>query len=133
LTEERRVTVPGHDISREMESIAGKLNDAARDLIEALEGGLPKDFEKNLRGGDTSVFVRKLYLARGSRLPKQVAERYSAEKQLAARVDGFVRLFERLVDAAAEAPKGANLVEACHASEAGKVYALLCDTIGRTR
>ena len=36
------------------------------------------------------------------------------------RVDSYIRLFERLLDTVAEAPKGNQLVEACLASESGK-------------
>lgn len=119
------------DLAREMESLAGKLNDAARDLVEAIEGSLPKDLEMSYKKGEGHVYIRKLYLARAGRLPRVVAERYGSERLVRGRVDSFVRLFERLLDGASESPQGDALVDACLASEAGKIYLLLAQTIGR--
>ena len=52
-----------------MESIAGKLNAASRDLVEALDGSLPDELEAGYREGEGHVYIHKLYLARDGRLP----------------------------------------------------------------
>jgi hypothetical protein len=47
------------------------------------------------------------------------------------RIDAYLRLFERLLDAISESEDGAVLVDACLASESGKVYLLLGQVSGR--
>ena len=47
------------------------------------------------------------------------------------RVDAYMRLFERLLDTFAETPQGDQLVDACLASESGKLYLLLAQASGR--
>ena len=114
-----------------MENLTAKLNDAARDLIEAIEGSLPKDLEVSYKNGEGNVYMRRLYQARAGRLPRAVADRYGNDRLVRGRVDSFVRLFERLLDGASESPQGEKLVDACLASEAGKIYLLLAQAIGR--
>jgi hypothetical protein len=42
-----------------------------------------------------------------------------------------VHNFERLLDRIADAPRGQELVDACLASESGKVYLMLAQASGR--
>ena len=117
-------------LSREMESLADKLNVAARDLVEALEGALPRDLEKAYAAGDRSAFTHRLYDGR-KKLAKQVAERYGKERLVRGRADAYVRLFERLLDALSATPGGDAMVDASLASEQGRLYVLLGEGTGR--
>jgi hypothetical protein len=47
------------------------------------------------------------------------------------RVDSYIRLFERLLDTMNSAPGGEQLVEACLASESGRIYVMLAEMAGR--
>jgi hypothetical protein len=117
-------------VSREIETLTQKLNGAARDIVEVLDG-LPPDLEKRFNRAEKDVYVQRLHDARGKRLLKTVTTRYLADRSVRTRVDSYIRLFERLLDTVAEAPKGNQLVEACLASGPGKIYMLLAEASGR--
>jgi hypothetical protein len=120
----------GKALSRDIETITQKLNGAARDLVEALDG-LPADLEKRFSKSEKDVYIQRLHDARGKRLIKTVTTRYLEDRDVRTRVDSYIRLFERLLDTVAEAPKGNQLVEACLASDQGKVYMQLAEASGR--
>jgi hypothetical protein len=117
-------------VSREIETLTQKLNGAARDIVEVLDG-LPPDLEKRFNRAEKDVYIQRLHDARGKRLLKTVTTRYLADRSVRTRVDSYIRLFERLLDTVAEAPKGNQLVEACLASGPGKIYMLLAEASGR--
>ncbi|QIG51785.1 hypothetical protein G5V57_31195 [Nordella sp. HKS 07] len=108
-----------------------KLHAASRDIAEAVEGNLPRDLEKRYASGEDDIFTQNLLADRGGRLSKLVEKGYKSEKLVRGRVDAYVRLFERLLDALAETPQGDQLVDACLASESGKLYLLLAQASGR--
>jgi hypothetical protein len=118
-------------LPRDMESLIDKLNLAARDLVEAMEGSLPRDLEKRFRDGERGVYTSRLYEGRGKRLQKTLGDRYSNDRLVQSRVDGSVRLFEQLLDMMATTPRGEAMVEACLASESGRIYAMLAEASGR--
>jgi thioredoxin-like negative regulator of GroEL len=117
-------------MSREIDTLTQKLNGAARDVVEVLDG-LPPDLEKRFNKADKDVYIQRLHEARGKRLLKTVGTRYAEDRSVRTRVDSYIRLFERLLDAVSEAPKGSQMVEACLASESGKVYMMLAEASGR--
>jgi hypothetical protein len=119
------------ELSKDMEGLVQKLNAAARDIVEAADGGLPRDLEKRYSAGDASVYTRRLFEGRGKRLQRQLADRYGGDRLIRSRVDSFVRLFERLLDTMNAAPAGDMLVEACLASESGRIYVMLAEIAGR--
>ncbi|MGH6854138.1 MAG: hypothetical protein ACREDX_00630 [Aestuariivirga sp.] len=119
------------DLPREMTILVDKLNLAARDLVEAIDGGLPRDLEKRFGGGERGVYTSRLYEGRGKRLQKLIAERYGNDRLVRGRVDVSIRLFEQLLDMMSETPQGEAMVEACLASESGRIYAMLAETSGR--
>lgn len=119
--------------SRETETLVAKLNGASRDVYEALQGGLPKDLEKNYREGETQVYTHRLFQGRGRKLMDQVRTAYRDERLVRQRVDGFIRLFERLLDTVAATGAGEELVDQCLASETGKVYLMLAEAAGRVK
>ena len=116
---------------RETETLVAKLNAAARDLVEALDGTTPPELESQYAAGEGHVYTHHIYLRRGNKMLKEVASRYERERQVRGRLDAFVRLFERLLDTVAEGPRGEDMVEACLNSESGKVYLLLGQASGR--
>lgn len=120
-----------HALSREAETLIRKLNSAARDIVEAIDGDLPRDLEKRFTAGEGNVYTIRLIEDRARRLPKLIERRYKAERLVRGRVDAYVRLFERLLDTFAETPQGDQLVDASLASESGKLYLLLAQASGR--
>jgi hypothetical protein len=117
-------------LARKTERLVSKLNAVARDLVQALDGVLEEDLERRFSAGEEHVYTHRLYLAR-RKLQPEIEARYGQEQQVRGHADGFVRLFERLLDRVAEAPQGQELVDACLASESGKVYLMLAQASGR--
>ena len=118
-------------VSRETEALVGKLNGAARDLVEAIDGKLPADLERRYTGGEQHVYTHRLYQGRGKKMLELLVDRYESERLIRDRIDGYVRLFERLLDTVSETPQGEQLVDACLASESGKLYLMLAQASGR--
>lgn len=119
------------DLSKEMESLVQKLNVAARDIIEAADGSLPRDLEKKFSGGERDVYTRRLMEGRGKRLERTIGEGYRGDRLMRSRADSYIRLFERLLDTMNAAPQGEKLVEACLASDSGRIYVMLAEIAGR--
>ncbi|MBC8036473.1 MAG: apolipoprotein A1/A4/E family protein, partial [Rhizobiales bacterium] len=118
-------------LPREMENLVDKLNLAARDLVEAIDGNLPRDLEKRFAEGERDVYTGRLYEGRGKRLQKLLIDRYGNDRLVRSRVDASVRLFERLLDMMSAAPQGEAMVDACLASESGRIYVMLAESSGR--
>ena len=119
------------ELSKEMETLVQKLNAAARDVVEAVDGSLPRDLEKKYASGEGDIYTRRVFEGRGKRLERTIADRYGSDRLMRSRVDSFIRLFERLLDTMNAAPDGDALVEACLASESGRIYVMLAETAGR--
>jgi len=128
-----RATSVRKSASRETEALVAKLNAASRDVYEALQDGLPKELEKPYREGQAQVYTHRLFQGRGRKLMDQVRTSYRDEKLVRQRVDGFIRLFERLLDTVAGSDAGEELVDQCLASETGKVYLMLAEAAGRVK
>ena len=120
----------GKVMSREIDALTQKLNGAARDIVEVLDG-LPPDLEKRFNKAEKDVYIQRLHEARGKRLIKAVANRYEQDRSVRTRVDSFIRLFERLLDTISDAPRGNQMIETCLESESGKVYMMLAEASGR--
>lgn len=118
-------------LSKDMEQLTLKLNAAARDIVEAVDGTLPRDFEKRYAAGEADIYTRRVFEGIGRRLERAIAERYAGDRMMRSRVDSYVRLFERLLDTMNAAKGGEALVEACLASESGRIYVMLAETAGR--
>jgi hypothetical protein len=119
------------DVSKEMETLGQKLNGSCRDLVEAIDGSLPRDLERKYANGERDVYTRRVFEGRGKRLERTITERYKGDRLVRGRVDSYVRLFERLLDTMSSSPKGETLVEACLASESGRIYVMLAEIAGR--
>jgi hypothetical protein len=121
------------DLSRETETLMQKLNGAARDLVEAVDGMLPAELERRYGAGESHVYTHRLFEERGPMMRRSIRKRYYEEKVLRGRVDGYVRLFERLLDTVSGTAQGTQLTDACLASESGKLYVMLANASGRIR
>jgi hypothetical protein len=119
------------NLTREMEGMIHKLNVAARDVVEAVDGSLPRDLERQFEAGQRDVYTHRLFEGRGKRLQRAIRERHGSDRLVRGKVDAYVRLFERLLDMMSNSKRGDALVEACLASEAGRVYVMLAEAAGR--
>ena len=126
-----RKKTDANSVSRETESLVMKLNASARDLVEAIDGKLPADLERRFDHGEQHVYTHRLYQGRGKKMLELLTDRYQSERLMRGRIDAFARLFERLLDTVADTAQGEQLVDACLASESGKLYLMLAHASGR--
>jgi Apolipoprotein A1/A4/E domain len=122
---------PLNALAKEVDSFTQKLHASARDLVEAIEGGLPRDLEKRFAGSDKSVFTQRLYENRTRKQVKAIESRYAEERLLRTRVQAYNRLFEKLLDTLSETPGGEAVMEQVLASEHGRIYVMLAEAAGR--
>jgi ElaB/YqjD/DUF883 family membrane-anchored ribosome-binding protein len=122
---------PLNALAKEVDSFTQKLHASARDLVEAIEGGLPRDLEKRFAGSDKSVFTQRLYENRTRKQVKAIESRYAEERLLRTRVQAYNRLFEKLLDTLSETSGGEAVMEQVLASEHGRIYVMLAEAAGR--
>ena len=122
---------PTKSADRQTEQLVEKLNSAARDLSEAFENHLPDELERKYNAGQAHVYTHRLYQARGQKMYNMVKQGYAKERLIRGRVDAYIRLFERLLDTISQSPQGQAMVDACLASESGKLYLLFAQAAGR--
>ena len=115
----------------ETEKLVTKLNSAARGIVEALEDDLPGKLESKFNSGEVHVYTHHLYRQLGNKLQQDIKTRYRSVRLVRGRVDAFIRLFERLLDTVAESANGEDVIDACLASESGKLYVMLAQATGR--
>jgi len=118
-------------VGNETKTLVAKLNSASRDIVEAVETQLPPELEKRYDAGETHVYSQHLYRNIGPKMQARIKRSYTTDKRTRGRVDAFCRLFERLLDAVQQARNGDQLVDACLASESGKLYLMLAQASGR--
>jgi hypothetical protein len=118
-------------LAKEVDAFTQKLHVSARDLVEAIEGSLPRDLEKRFAGSDKSVYTQRLYESRSRKLVKAIEGRYSDERLLRGRVQAYNRLFEKLLDTLSESKGGEAVMEQVLASEQGRIYVMLAEAAGR--
>jgi hypothetical protein len=119
------------NLAREVDSYSAKLNAAARDVVEALDGNLPRDLEKRYATSDKSVYAHRLYEGRSRKMTKSIEGRYAEERLLRSRVQAYNRLFEKLLDSLSDAKGGDDVMEQVLASEQGRIYVMLAEAAGR--
>ena len=119
------------ELSKQMENLVQKLNDAARDLVDTVDGGLPRDLERKFINGERDIYTHRIFEGLGKRMERTITENYRNDRMVRSRVDSYIRLFERLLDTMTSSTKGETLVEACLASESGRIYVMLAATAGR--
>ncbi len=119
------------DLGREVEAYSSKLNAAARDVVEALEGSLPRDLEKRYAASDKAVYTQRLYESRSRKMTKTIEGRYADERLLRSRVQAYNRLFEKLLDTLSDTKGGDQVMEQVLASEQGRIYVMLAEAAGR--
>jgi two-component sensor histidine kinase len=118
-------------LTHDAETLLRKIHGAARDIVQVIDSELPRDLERRFTSGEGDVYTHHLLENRVARLPHILERRYKSEREVRSRVDTYIRLFERMLDTYAEAPRGDQLVDASLASESGKLYLLLAQASGR--
>jgi len=118
-------------LAKDVETFNSKLNVSARDVVEAIEGQLPRDLEKRYAASDKSVYTQRLYETRSRKLIKALENRYAEERLLRSRIQAFNRLFEKLLDTISETDGGDTVMEQVLASEQGRIYVMLAEVAGR--
>ena len=118
-------------LAKDVDAYTQKLHVSARDLIEALEGSLPRDLEKRYAGSDKSVYTQRLFESRSRKMVKAIETRYPEERLLRGRVQAYNRLFEKLLDTLSESKGGESVMEQVLASEQGRIYVMLAEAAGR--
>jgi hypothetical protein len=118
-------------VAREIATASQKLNASAREVVEAIDDGLPRDLEKRYINGETEVFVKRLHDQRSKRMTASLARRYSEERLLRSRINGYIRLFEKLLDTLSETPGGSEAIDDVIGSQNGQVYLALAEAAGR--
>lgn len=118
-------------LAKEVDAYTQKLHVSARDLVEAIEGSLPRDLEKRFAGSDKSVYTQRLYESRSRKLVKGIESRYAEERLLRGRVQAYNRLFEKLLDTLSESKGGEAIMEQVLGSEQGRIYVMLAEAAGR--
>ena len=119
------------DLTKDMGVLVSKLNAAARDIVETVEGGLPRDLEKKYSGGEKDIYTKRVFEGLNKRLERTVAERYRSDRLMRGRVDSYIRLFERMLDGLSAAGGSEALVEGSLAAIEGRIYVMLAETAGR--
>ena len=125
--------MPEGSTSRATETLVAKLNAASRDIYHVLHDTVPKELEESYRKGNAQTYTHNLFNNRGRKLMEQSRKAYRDDKQVRTRMDGFMRLFERLLDTVATSHAGEELVDQCLGSETGKVYLMLAEAAGRVK
>ena len=118
-------------LAKEVDAYTQKLHVSARDLVEAIDGVLPRELEKRFAANERGVYTQRLYESRSRKLVKSLEQRYAAERLLRGRVQSYNRLFEKLLDTLSEAPGGAVVMEQVLGSEQGRIYVMLAEAAGR--
>ncbi len=118
-------------LGREIESANAKLNVSARDVVEAIEGQLPRDLERRYANSDKGAYAKRLFESRSRKLVKALESRYSEERLLRSRVQAYNRLFEKLLDTIAATDGADEVMEQVLASDQGRIYVMLAEIAGR--
>ena len=118
-------------LARDVETFTVKLNVSARDVVEAIDGQLPRDLEKRYAASDKGVYTTRLYETRSRKLIKTLETRYAEERLLRSRIQAYNRLFEKLLDTISESNGGDAVMEEVLASEQGRIYVMLAEVAGR--
>lgn len=108
-----------------------KMPEAARAVVEAMEGTLPRDLERRWQAGEDGVYLRRLIGLRNSKVQDALASRYLDDADLRAKMDAYVDGFERVLDELSSGRDAEEQVETALGSDAGKVFMMLAQASGR--
>ena len=117
--------------AREINTYSAKLNASAREVVEAIDDGLPRDLEKRFSAGEADIYVKRLHESRGRKTIAAIKQRYGSDRLMRSRINAYVRLFEKLLDTLNDVPNGADTIDAVLASQTGEVYVMLAEAAGR--
>jgi hypothetical protein len=117
--------------AREIATYSQKLNASAREVVEAMDDGLPRDLEKRFSAGEADIYTKRLHENRGRKVIAGMKTRYGSERLLRSRINAYVRLFEKLLDTLNDVPNGSATIDAVLGSQSGEVYVMLAEAAGR--
>ncbi len=64
-------------IAKEISTATQKLHGASREIVEAVDGGLPRDLEKRYNSGEKGIYTQRLHDGRNKRTIKNLTARYA--------------------------------------------------------
>jgi hypothetical protein len=109
------------------------LHSMSIDFSRLLEVDTPDKSLKGYAAGDMGIFTRRL-LGLKDRVPtEKIRAKYESDSEMRGHVNRYLRQFEELLDQAGTVDHGGVLNTTLLTSDVGKLYAMLCATLGRQR
>lgn len=112
--------------------IMEKLQSGSVDIINYLEGDIPKDLWDKYLTGDRNIFVRKIKKHIGKKTTTDIRAHYLEDREFRKNTDSFVQIFEELLDTFTETTETVYS-ETLITSDIGKVYFALAEASGRLK
>lgn len=112
--------------------IMEKLQSESVDIINYLDGDIPKDLWDKYLTGDKNIFVRKIKKHIGKKTASDIRANYLEDRKFRKNTDSFVQIFEELLDTFNESTETVYS-ETLITSDIGKVYFALAEAIGRLK
>ncbi|MBT5766131.1 MAG: hypothetical protein HOI58_04665, partial [Kordiimonadaceae bacterium] len=130
--ENRMKRVNSEKFSDVSAKIMEKLQSGSVDIINYLEGDIPKDLWDKYLTGDRNIFVRKIKKHIGKKTTTDIRAHYLEDREFRKNTDSFVQIFEELLDTFAETTETVYS-ETLITSDIGKVYFALAEASGRLK
>ncbi len=111
-------------------SIVQSLQAMAIDIDHLLEDTPPIELWQRYQHGEKNVFANRLLSLRTTGLSERIEQKYREDQEFRENADRYVRQFERLLDEAITRDRDNQLADSYLASQTGKVYLLLGQSIG---
>ncbi len=111
-------------------SIVESLQAMAIDIDHLLEDTPPIELWQRYQHGEKNVFANRLLSLRTTGLSERIEQKYREDQEFRDNADRYVRQFERLLDEALTRDRDNQLADSYLASQTGKVYLLLGQSIG---
>ena len=112
--------------------IMEKLQSESVDIINYLDGDIPRDLWDKYLTGDKNIFVRKIKKHIGKKTASDIRAYYLENRKFRKNTDSFVQIFEELLDTFNESTE-TIYSETLITSDIGKVYFALAEAIGRLK
>ena len=111
-------------------SIIESLQAMAIDIDHLLEDTPPIELWQRYQHGEKNVFANRLLSLRTTGLAERIEQKYREDSEFRDNADRYVRQFESLLDEAITRDRDNQLADSYLASQTGKVYLLLGQSIG---
>lgn len=130
--ENRMKRVNSEKFSDVSAKVMEKLQSGSVDIINYLEGDIPKELWDKYLIGDKNVFVRKIKKHIGKKTASDIRAHYLNDREFRKDTDSFVQIFEELLDTFTESTETVYC-ETLITSDIGKVYFALAEASGRLK